>query len=83
MMSGIESKYITEDGMKVPPTERDCVTRSERKPKSLLAYTKVNCMAECRTQKVLEVCKCVPYFLPNNGKLLMKLLQINRRFNFT
>ncbi len=72
-MSGIETKYITEDGLKLTPNERGCVTTLERTLGMMATYTYINCMAECRALAMYESCGCIPYFLPNNGKLSKRL----------
>lgn len=33
----------------------------------LQKYSYVNCLAECRSKIIFELCGCIPYNFPNNG----------------
>lgn len=45
---------------------------------TLLRYSYVNCMAECRSAIVHDLCGCVPFTLPNNGSYTKcKMTQLN------
>lgn len=46
---------------------RNCLIYSERTMDTMLRYSYVNCMAECRSAIAYDLCKCVPFTLPNNG----------------
>jgi hypothetical protein len=46
--------------------KRQCYVEGEGKLKynlSGLLYTRSSCLFECRTEKILEECQCVPYFI--------------------
>lgn len=62
-----ESTYSTNDVFDLPPQIRDCLKDDERQTDTFLRYSYVNCMAECRSAIVNELCGCVPFTLPSNG----------------
>ena len=50
----------------VPFEKRQCYVEGEGKLKynfSGLSYTRSSCLFECRTEKILEECRCLPYFM--------------------
>lgn len=62
-----ESTYSTDDVFNLPPQVRQCLKYNERRMDAFQRYSYVNCMAECRSAMINELCGCVPHTLPNNG----------------
>lgn len=62
-----ESTYSTDDVRKLPVEVRQCLMAGEKKMNVMQSYSFVNCMAECRSEIVFELCDCVPYHMLNNG----------------
>ncbi|KAG5682331.1 hypothetical protein PVAND_011690 [Polypedilum vanderplanki] len=64
-----ESTYSTTDVFDLTPDSRNCLQPNERKMDTFSQYSYINCVAECRSALVNEICGCVPYTLPNNGTM--------------
>lgn len=62
-----ETIYSTPEVRKLAPSVRLCYFPDERKLGYFQRYSHLNCLAECRSEVVNQLCGCVPYFLPNNG----------------
>ncbi|KAJ4440577.1 hypothetical protein ANN_08722 [Periplaneta americana] len=45
--------------------DRQCAFSSDRYLKYFRTYTQKNCVLECRANYTLQVCKCVPHYLPS------------------
>ena len=58
-----ESTYSTPDVYRLPQSERNCVADNEIPMNTMLHYSYSNCMAECRSNIINELCKCVPFNL--------------------
>ncbi|XP_039294148.1 pickpocket protein 28-like [Nilaparvata lugens] len=59
---------IDKESFQRPPDERECfssTSEKERQLKFFKYYTRRNCLVECFTDKILENCSCVLYFLPH------------------
>lgn len=76
-----ESTYSTPDVFDLPPETRSCLQPKERQMVSFERYSYVNCIAECRSAMVNELCGCVPYTLPNNNGSSKKFLHFNTHAN--
>ncbi|KAG4071872.1 hypothetical protein HA402_006033 [Bradysia odoriphaga] len=64
-----ESTYSTPSVYNLPLKDRDCYFPKEGKMNTMSRYSYVNCMAECRSNLIYELCGCVPFEFPNNGTL--------------
>lgn len=53
----------------LPIKERGCFFPKEGKSTTMSRSSYINCMAECRSRLIYELCGCIPYQYPNNGKL--------------
>ncbi|CRK99689.1 CLUMA_CG012989, isoform A [Clunio marinus] len=62
-----ESTYSTEDVYDLPPDIRNCFQYNERGMDTFRQYSYVNCMAECRSAMINDLCGCVPFNFPSNG----------------
>lgn len=62
-----ETTYSTNDVRNLLPDIRYCYYSDEHKLNYMQRYSYLNCLAECRTEIIYRLCKCVPYNLPNNG----------------
>lgn len=62
-----ESTYSTPAVFRLPVDKRDCLFETEVKLGVFQRYSYINCLAECRSELVFNLCGCVPYQLPNNG----------------
>ena len=71
-----ESTYSTDDVYRLSVEERNCYYQTEVKLKTMQQYSYVNCLAECRSELIYNLCGCIPYFLPNNG--LYPMCQIDK-----
>lgn len=59
--------YSTQAVYNLPLKERECYFPKEGKTNIMSRYSYVNCMAECRSKLIYELCGCIPYQYPNNG----------------
>ncbi|XP_066902139.1 pickpocket protein 28 [Halyomorpha halys] len=51
-----------------PPKKRECYQSSERYLRYFRIYSDFNCRLECLTNKTLELCNCVDFYMPRvNG----------------
>ena len=50
----------------IPIKKRQCVFSNETYLKYYRTYTQRNCALECEANYTLEMCHCVPYYLPSN-----------------
>lgn len=64
-----ESTYSTPEVKEKELEIRNCFIDGEVKLETMVKYTFVNCMVECRQQIVLRGCGCIPYRFPNNGSM--------------
>lgn len=62
-----ESTYSTSAVYNLAPKERQCYFPKEGKTEIMSRYSYINCMAECRSRLIYELCGCIPYQYPNNG----------------
>lgn len=62
-----ENTFSTDAVRDLPIPVRQCLMPDERKLKFMRSYSFSNCMAECRSDIVFELCGCVPYHMVNNG----------------
>ncbi|KAJ9583986.1 hypothetical protein L9F63_021678, partial [Diploptera punctata] len=51
----------------IPTNKRQCVFSNEKYLKFYRTYTQRNCALECEANYTLEVCQCVPYYLPKDA----------------
>lgn len=64
-----EATYSTIEVKEKELDVRYCFRDGEVKLGTLVKYTYVNCLAECRQQIVFKACGCIPYRFPNNGAI--------------
>lgn len=62
-----ESTYSTSAIRRLPTHERNCLFSDEHQLNVMQKYTYTNCMAECRSTLIYNLCGCIPHSLPNNG----------------
>lgn len=55
----------------LPISDRECVFPEEKGLKYFKGYKEINCDIECRMDKALEVCDCLPYYYPNFQNFLI------------
>ncbi|KAG8261592.1 hypothetical protein J6590_069544, partial [Homalodisca vitripennis] len=48
---------------------RGCLFQKERKLQHFGTYTQNNCMLECLMDSALELCHCVPFYMPRNSSV--------------
>ena len=61
--------FSTPDVVGQLPQRRKCWLPSEKKLKYHANYTQTNCLVECLSEKMEEVCGCVPYYIFKPGLL--------------
>ena len=59
--------FSTPDVVGQLPQRRKCWLPSEKKLKYHANYTQTNCLVECLSEKMEEVCGCVPYYIFKPG----------------
>lgn len=64
-----EATYSTDDIYNLPKQERNCLSADEVSLNYLQKYSYINCLSECRSSIIYELCGCVPYNYPNNGTM--------------
>lgn len=63
-----ETTYATDSIKNMDLIKRKCTIFSELSSKYFSKYTYTNCLAECRSKIVFNMCGCVPIFLPARSK---------------
>lgn len=64
-----EATYSTSAVYNQPRDVRNCLSEGEVKMDVMQKYSYTNCLAECRSQIIYNLCGCIPYYLPNNGSV--------------
>lgn len=77
------TKLQSSDSVKsLIPEQRGCLFEDEMKMKYFPIYRDTNCGTECKINKILSLCKCVPFLFPATGEFLLIvniiLFQINK-----
>ncbi|XP_059608254.1 sodium channel protein Nach-like [Phlebotomus argentipes] len=62
-----EATYATKDVIGLPVSVRKCFNPTEVRMSTVVKYSYLNCMAECRSEIAEKLCGCVPPNMPNNG----------------
>lgn len=72
--------------MNLNVADRNCLFASERVLKNFVDYREINCDIECRAEKVLEKCECLPFYYPNIEALpvcnFTKLECLNENYDY-
>lgn len=80
-----ESTYSTTAVGRLAIPLRNCLFVNEKRLNVFQRYSYVNCLAECRSDMILELCGCIPHHLPNNGmtdeSTDLQVYWIRRTFN--
>ncbi|KAJ6649940.1 Pickpocket protein 11 [Pseudolycoriella hygida] len=64
-----ESTYSTPAVYNLPLDDRECYFPKEGQTSVMSRYSYINCMAECRSKIIYDLCGCIPYQYPNNGTI--------------
>lgn len=56
------SSWHTAAVSRIPFSKRQCYVENEIKLKYHSVYTRSSCMHECKIERIMEVCGCVPYY---------------------
>ncbi|XP_046391658.1 pickpocket protein 28-like [Ischnura elegans] len=66
-----------------PSSRRRCLFQRERQLRFFTHYTQRNCELECLVNTTLEVCHCMPFFMPSNNISLCGIGSIGCIHNVT
>lgn len=75
-----ELMTISNDLKLVSPTKRNCYLQGEKVLKYFKVYTRRNCEEECLSDRMIETCGCVAFFLISEIWFWMTILMIQVLF---